>query len=43
MIFIKDIIDTIKNKKISFFTGVPDSILKNLPNEVKNNHNKMKK
>ena len=38
MIFIKDIIDTIKKKNITFFTGVPDSILKNLPKELKNNH-----
>ena len=30
MVFIEDIINLLKKKKISFYTGVPDSILKNL-------------
>ena len=38
MIYIEDLISTLNKKKINFFTGVPDSILKNLPFELKKNH-----
>ena len=38
MIFIEDIISLLKKKKIDFFTGVPDSILKNLIYKFKKNH-----
>ena len=38
MIFIEDIISLLKKKKIDFFTGVPDSILKNLIFRFKKNH-----
>jgi len=38
MIYIEDIISTLNKKKINFFTGVPDSILKNLPFKLKKNH-----
>ena len=30
MIFVKDLLNTLKKNKISFYTGVPDSVLKNL-------------
>ena len=29
MIYAKDLLDLFKKKSISFFTGVPDSVLKN--------------
>ena len=32
MILVKDFLNTLKKNKISFFTGVPDSVLKNLSN-----------
>ena len=32
MILAKKIFDTLKKNKVSFFTGVPDSVLKNLSN-----------
>ena len=38
MVFIEDIINLLKKKKISFYTGVPDSILKNLISKFKKNH-----
>ena len=42
MIYAEDLLDFFKKKKISFFTGVPDSILKNFLDEIsklkKKNH-----
>ena len=38
MIFVEDLLITLKRKKINFFTGVPDSILKNFTFELKKNH-----
>ena len=38
MVFIEDIINLLKKKKIDFYTGVPDSILKNLISKFKKNH-----
>ena len=32
MIFVQDLLNTLKNNKINFYTGVPDSILKKLSN-----------
>ena len=34
MILAKDLLKTLKSNKINFFTGVPDSILKNLSNRI---------
>lgn len=36
MILAEDLIDTLKKSKISFFTGVPDSVLKNFTNCLDN-------
>ena len=30
MILVKELLNTLKKNKISFYTGVPDSVLKNL-------------
>ena len=38
MILTKNIINVLKSNKIDFFTGVPDSVLKNLSYEFKKNH-----
>lgn len=38
MIYVEDLLVTLKKKKINFFTGVPDSILKNFAFELKKNH-----
>ena len=38
MILAKNIIQVLKKNKINFFTGVPDSVLKNLSSEFKKNH-----
>ena len=38
MIQSKNIFEVLKKNKISFFTGVPDSVLKNLSYEFKKNH-----
>ena len=32
MILVKELLNTLKKNKISFYTGVPDSVLKNLSN-----------
>jgi len=38
MIFAEDLLKILKKNEISFFTGVPDSVLKNLSNKFKKNH-----
>ena len=38
MIFAEDIYKVLKKNDIKFFTGVPDSVLKNLSNKFKKNH-----
>lgn len=38
MIYVEDLLITLKKKKINFFTGVPDSVLKNFTFELKKNH-----
>lgn len=38
MIYVEDLLATLKKKKINFFTGVPDSILKDFTFELKKNH-----
>lgn len=38
MIYVEDLLNTLKKKKINFFTGVPDSVLKNLTYKFKKNH-----
>ena len=42
MIIVKNFIDFLKNNKISFFTGIPDSILKDFCTYIDNNINKSK-
>ena len=42
MIIVKNFIDFLKNNKISFFTGVPDSILRDFCTYLDNNINKSK-
>ena len=38
MIYVEDLLATLKKKKINFFAGVPDSILKDFTFELKKNH-----
>ena len=40
MIYAEDLLRTLDNNKISFFTGVPDSILKELSSSLKNKNKK---
>ena len=39
MIFVDEFIKELKNNKISFFSGVPDSVLKNFTNELDHSRN----
>lgn len=38
MIYVEDLLNTLKKRKVNFFTGVPDSILKSFTFELKKNH-----
>ena len=39
MIFVENLLKELKKNKVDYFSGVPDSVLKNFTNHLENNKN----